>query len=524
MRAASTGGIMPAPRRAGPLALALLVALPFAHDRHARAQTAAPIGSDEPFRPSSPDLPPEPGVDLPADEADAATPALGTEQAAETESEEETAASDPVPAPVETRGRLRPQIPAQRVGTLREDGTTTPLANEPAGPVQGGAADSDLGPYDPIGLRLGSLTLLPSITQTVGSSSNANASQDGVGSAFTQTDVSLGIVSDWSRNELRGGLNGSYQAFFADEADDLPQLDADLALRIDISREWAATVGGTYDLRTESATSDNLDVPPGVLLDDRPIVQRGSVFVEGERRGGRLTASLRGTLERDVFDDATLSNGTTVLQEDRNFTRASATARLGYETSPALQPFVEGTAGTRIYDLDLDSNGNDRSGEDYDLRAGVALDLGPKLSGTASAGVLVRTYDDARLDTVVTPALSAALDWSPDALTTVSLTADTALAGSADADESASRLFSGALRLSRDVRDNLTLDTLGGLSVQDFDDGRTDALWRLEAGALWRLNRAAALTARVAYENQTSNDPTVEFDALSGRVGLRLQR
>ena len=88
------------------------------------------------------------------------------------------------------------------------------------------------------------------------------------------------------------------------------------------------------------------------------------------------------------------------------------------------------------------------------------------MSGSVSAGFLTRTYDDAVLDTVTTPALAAELAWSPKALTTVTASASTAFIGSTVAGEGASKLYSGALGISRDVRENLTIDALGRIQLQ----------------------------------------------------------
>ena len=67
-----------------------------------------------------------------------------------------------------------------------------------------------------------------------------------------------------------------------------------------------------------------------------------------------------------------LSDGTVIDQGDRAENRYGVTARVGYEVSPAIQPFVQAGAALRVRDQELDSNGNARGGTDFDLRGGIA--------------------------------------------------------------------------------------------------------------------------------------------------------
>ncbi len=415
--------------------------------------------------------------------------------------------------------------PAQRVDVLESNGTLRPLANQPAQPLQGGNLQAIDDPYAPLGIRVGTFTLFPSLTQTLGYTSNADFSTNGRESAFSQTEARIQYQSDWSLHQLRGSVGGSYQSFFNGVSEDLPTFDADTELRLDRSNGFTTTFGGNLRVATESATSDNLTVPVGVSIIERPLVYSAGAFAEIARTGGRLNGSLRGALERNHYESAALSDGSSLSQDDRNNTLFLATARLSYESSPALQPFVEASLGTRVYDEEIDRNGNMRDSIIYGLRGGVEFNRGEKLSGEIAIGYRAETFDDPAIATLDGLTLDANVAWSPQRFTTVSAALSTRFDGSTNLDENGSLTYAGSLGISRQIKPNLTVDARALGSLQVFDSsGREDRTLQLDAGAEWRLNPNLALVGRLGYETVDSTEPGSTYDAFTARFGVRVQR
>lgn len=415
---------------------------------------------------------------------------------------------------------------APQVGLIDETGAVTPLANTPARPVQGGGSGQDEeDPFAPLGIRAGTFLLFPTLTQSIGYTSNADFTAGGEGAGFSLTEARLAIVSDWALHELRLELGGNYQTFFNDTSDDIPVLEGRVQLRLDHQPDFTTTLGASARRTTESATSDNLSVPPPAVVTGRPDLMTYSVFAETRKRFGLVSGQLRGSATRSVFGDADLSTGGSLSQADRDSTVYDGTLRLTAETGAVLRPFAEAGLGARIYDEGVDRNGIDRDSMIYALRGGLEIDRGEKLNGEIAIGYSNESFDDARLSDLGGLTIDGTIDWSPWRLTTITATAQTRFTPSTDIGESGSATYAASLGIARDVRPNLTLNARILASLRDYEgSGRQDETWQATAGAEWRLNRSVALVGQIGYETVDSTDPSSSYDAYTARIGLRLQR
>ena len=404
-------------------------------------------------------------------------------------------------------------------------GEASPITNRPFAPIEGTRRDPETDPYAAVGLRLGSFDLFPSIQQELGWTSNGESTDGGNPSAFSQTTARAEFQSDWSVHELRGDISLEYQSFFNDESDDLPSANASADLRIDVNREITLRGGFAYLLTTESPTSENLNLPVGFVLDGRPIISDLQTYAEIARNSGRLSTSLRATITRTTFGDIETVSSGSVSQDDRNNYLMLATARVAYEMSPTFSPYFQVSAGGRIHDVEVDRNGNRRNSRVVEVQAGTTIDLGEKLNGSLGLGYRAEIYDDATLDTLQSPLISATINWSPERLTTVSATLASTLAGSIVADENGSVVHSATVTATRDIRPNFSVNARMFASYTDFDaGGREDIFLQSEVGAEWRLNRTMALTGRVGFERAISSESGSGFDAATVRAGIRIQR
>ena len=404
-------------------------------------------------------------------------------------------------------------------------GDASPLGNRPFAPIEGVRNDPEVDPFAAIGLRYGSFTLFPTIQQEFGTTSNADSLSGGASSSFSQTTVRAVAQSNWSVHDLRAELGFDYQAFFNDESENLPTGNAQAELRIDVSREVTGRVGFDYTLTTEAPTSDNLGAGGGLQLGNRPIINDVELFSEIARTSGRLTTSLRASLDRMTFGDIEDSLGVSTSQEDRDNTLLLATARASYELSPALSPFFEVTAGGRIFDLDVDFDGNERDSKIFEVQTGATYNFSEKLNGSLGIGYRAEIFDDPALDTLQSPLLNASINWSPERLTTIAASLSTTLFQSSVADENGSVIYSGSVTATRDIRPNLSVNARFLASFTEADIGdREDTFLQYEVGGEWRLNRRLALTGRVSFEQAISSDDDSSFDEAAARIGLRIQK
>ncbi|MDD9910423.1 MAG: outer membrane beta-barrel protein [Ahrensia sp.] len=413
--------------------------------------------------------------------------------------------------------------PAQQVGIIDATGAVSPVSNARIRPVQGGGQRDGSNPFEPIGIRKGSLLLFPSLTQTIGHTSNADFEANGESSAFSLTSARLLITSDWAVHSFMADVGGSYQKFFND-SDDLPIADGIAQLRIDHTRDFDMTYGIGFRGTTENSTSNNLETAGAAFVTNRPKVLEGSAFAQGERRFGRLTTTLRGTVTHTDYEDGDLSDGTTLSQADRTNTLLDATLRIAYETSPAFQPFLEGSAGWRLHEEVQDSNGQKRDSVLLSLRGGFAFDRGEKINGEIALGVVSESFDDPSLSTLSGLTVDGNLNWSPQRFTTVSATAVTTVTPSTVDGESGSITYAGTLGIEREVALNLTLGARVLASLRDYQGSdREDRVYQATLDGEWRLNRNAAIVGSLGYENFDSTDEASTYDAFTARLGVRLQ-
>ncbi len=411
------------------------------------------------------------------------------------------------------------------VGNLDANGQLDPRSNLAASTVEGGGAQATTNPYAATGLRMGTFDVFPTLEQNVGYSSNADEDENGSGSGFSQTSVGLRLQSNWSIHQFQAELGATYQRFFNGDSEDLPTANADASLRLDAGRDYTATFRGAFDLVTESASSANLDTGSTATIIDRPNVQTLSASAELARVAGRLRFLLRGSLDKTTHENATLSDGTKLLQRDRDNVLSSVTARLSYQTSGAVSPFVEGSIGKRSFDIKVDSNGNRRDGVAYALRGGLELDFGEKLTGQVAVGYAVEDFDDNNIATLSGLTFDGSLSWSPLRLTTITATTTTTLVGSSNVDDNGSILYAGSLGISRQVRPQLNVDANLTAALQDYDtSGRRDITLGANAGYTYWFNRFVAATGRVTYQTVDSNEVGSSYDVGTVMFGLRFQR
>ena len=433
-----------------------------------------------------------------------------------------------------------PQSAAERIDAEREE----KLDETPTGTTRAGTVDSEVeltvdpgaervgaieaidrtqeeNPYAPVGMRLGTFLLNPSLETGLTWTSNANYSAARSPALFSETTLRLNAASDWSRHSATVAAYGTFRKSVSGEPIDEKKAGIDARLRLDLADDHAALAALGYALGPESASS------PIVIVGTvgRPLRQTltGSAGIEKDL--GKFRFALTARAERDVYGDAELSAGGTLSQKDRNKTLATVALRGGYEISPALTPFVELEVGRRAYDEKTDSSGYERSTKRMAGRAGLEVDLGEKLTGEIAAGWLEERFDDSRLKPISGLTFDAGLAWSPLRGTIVNLTGSTTVEGATAAGESGSILYSGGVAIQRELRANLTGNLAFGAAYRDYVgvDGH-DLTLSAEAGLTWWLNRYAGLTGRARHETQTSSIAGRGYKVDSVFLGLKLQR
>ncbi|MBS7696050.1 MULTISPECIES: outer membrane beta-barrel protein [unclassified Chelatococcus] len=377
-------------------------------------------------------------------------------------------------------------------------------------------------PYEQLGLMLGGLKLLPAIEADVGYDSNPRRIATGVkGSTMVRTMAELKLESDWLRHSLTGTLRGSYDAFPGMTDVNRPSGTGRVNLRIDVLRGTQIESEGRYAVTTQQPGNPNL--PNGVV--NQPITTSFGGTLGLVHTFNRLTVGLYGDVDRSTYGNAKLADGTSISQEDRNYTQYAVRLRTGYELSPFLTPFVEGRLDKRRYDEHFDSSGYARNSNGVGLRVGTAINLSGSVTGEVAAGLEHRVYDDPRLADLNGPIGEASLVWTATPLTKLRLRASSSIGETSVVGSSGVIVSQAGAEVEHALRRNLTVTGALAFSNNNYQDvylrehGMTGSV-RLD----WKLTRTLAFRASFTHERLDSTSPGSDYTANIFLVGLRLQR
>jgi len=433
-----------------------------------------------------------------------------------------------------------PQSTAERLEAERlEENDETPAGTEPTGTIDSEVdlrvdprterteaieaidREAEENPFAPLGLRVGSFIVTPTLESGLTWTSNANYEPEPASALLSETTLRLNAISDWSNHSATLNAFGTLRKSISGAELDERPAGIDGTLQLDLGHEYQALATLGYAVAPESASSP-------VTIEgtaERPIRQTLIGSLGLEKDVGKFRFGITGAVESDWYGDAELSTGGSLSQQDRNSTLGAVLLRGGYQISPAVTPFVEVEVGRRFYEMRLDTSGFERSGNLLGARAGMELDFGEKLVGEVSAGWVEETFDDPRLAPISGPAIDAELAWSPVRGTVVGLTGLTTVEGATTPGESGSILYASRVNVEREMRANLTGNVALGAAYRDYTgiDGH-DLTLSAETGLTYWFNRYVGLTGRARHERQTSNLPGRDYKVNSVFLGLKLQR
>ena len=364
-------------------------------------------------------------------------------------------------------------------------------------------------PYAAQGVKLGGMTLYPSLEAgTLYTSNVAKASTGAHSDIGLRLRPSLRFESDWVRHSWTGNASGDFIAYLKNKDLDSTQANVSSKFRLDIRHATRAEFEASYALAQLGA--ENSEVPDTAIGNRTDHTLRASVAIIHDFGG--LEGRVKLGIERQIYEDVALSGGGTEDNSDRNNYTPSATLRLSYTDPPALKPFVEFTYEPRFHDEKLDRNGLRRDSQGLAASMGVALDRDPIWSGEAALVYALRDYEDPALATIDAIGINGNLTWKPTDLTSVLITLVTTLNESSSATSSGTKTWSGHVDITHELRENVRLLGGLGLALDEVSSG-TDKTIMSNLGVEWQLNPNLEWTAsydgtwfRAALSSDNYND------------------
>ena len=376
-------------------------------------------------------------------------------------------------------------------------------------------------PYAPLGLRLGNVILRPAITGSVGYDSNPERiSGPSKGSLFTRTEGEFGIQSDWNVHELTGMLRGGYSRYYRNDNASRPDAEGNRSLRLDATRDTRSLLESRLRLDTQRPGSPDLTS----AVQGRPITWNYGGAAGVTHDFNRLQLTLRGSVDRQDYEDASLGNGRTLSQADRNQTQYGLRLRAAYEVTPGFKPFVQAEIDTRQFDQKVDSSGYMRSSDGYTVRLGSTFEISRMLTGEVSGGYQDRKYEDGRLRNLRGFVGDAAILWTPTPLTTVTLRGSAELGDTTIPGSSGTTARRVGLEVAHALRRNLTVTGFTTFSRTEYDgQDLRENLSTIGARLEYKLTRTFAIRASFTHERLNSTNQGSDYTANVALVGLRVQ-
>jgi hypothetical protein len=389
-----------------------------------------------------------------------------------------------------------------------------PAPQSPRKPTQ--AAD----PYAPQGLRLGSITVFPTLEMGVAATSNAGGkTSNAKADAGLLLKPGLEVESDWSRHQFSASVSGEVVRYLSVDELSTYGADAQAKLRLDVRHGTQLEIENGYTLTsTGSASSEVPDTAVGNRLSH---LLRAGVAVNHE--AGVADLRLGTALRQEFFEDVKLSGGGSEDNSDRDFTEYGVSLRGTFNRGAVFRPFAEVAFTPRVHDKRIDRSGLQRDSKGYSGTLGLRIDDDPVWSGEVGLTYLVRDYEDASLDTEHAPGVLTNLQWRPTELTQVDLSATMDIAETSSAADGGRAIWSTSAKVTHALRDNL--DLLGGTSFSTAKSGTgRENTYGAEAGLEWKFN--PMISWSLLYEGTWQDSPGGSDDYNEQRVlaGIILKR
>ncbi len=370
--------------------------------------------------------------------------------------------------------------------------------------------------YDPLGIRVRSFFIYPSLSVGGTYDSNINATPNNTESDFgLLVSPQINVVSNWTRHALGLSLS-AVDANWADHSrNNYLDLNGVATGRLDITRVDALT--GTFTLaRTHEARSS----PDAAQSETRTLTEvfTGSGALSYRHDFNRIFTVVGAEAQRTGYENSDVS------QTYRNRWTYTGDLRVGYQVSPRLATFIELAYQVIRYDTTTGGVIN-RDAQGFKVDVGTQIDITGLLFGELQIGYNQQTYEDNSLDAVRGISSSGSLTWNPTQLDTVVFSPSATIIPTTITFEgdTASADFQKSVNLSwtHELLRNVLLNANAGYVRDDFEGtSRSDDTFLAGGGATYLINRNFSLDATYNFTKRTSNDNDQEYTGNVILVGL----
>ena len=351
--------------------------------------------------------------------------------------------------------------------------------------------------YDPIGIRVGIITLLPSLDEGVGYDDNVTGTSNARGSVRIDTDAKLVATANPRGSNITATLNVADTEFTSQSSQSFTN--------------WTADVSGTHDFGEDQlylgATHYNLNQTPRDLGEPQLDSAIGYHIDEFRANYTIALSRLRITPGLDVslynFDNGSVA-GVPYLQSYRNRAVYQPTLTANYELAPRRTLVVILRDADAVYD-NTTAGLPQQNFNDFSILGGAAYDVDGIIDVRLLAGYEERSFSSNTYKMIQAPIVEGAVTWTPTGLTTVSATAARYITD-ATAEATVAKTET-ALKFSVDheLFRNIILNANARFIEDDYaDNGGSQQFYAVGGGVTWRLNRYVRLVADYNFYSRQS--------------------
>jgi hypothetical protein len=378
--------------------------------------------------------------------------------------------------------------------------------------------------YEPYPHPLGSFNLFPSLRADFNATDNFRASSvNRLSDFYVVVTPQLSARSNWSRHRLNASAFVSRSQHANLTSENVTEFGAEADSIIEASRATRILLSGQADQRVENRA--NLGAQQGLPVPVTFRQLRGSAGVTHDANQLSLNASVAAS--RLDFSNPTTASGIVVDQSFRDETTYSVALGAGYDLRSGVSLVVQGQFTDHQFPFGPGSPGFDprfsidRDSRGFKIDGGVTLELSSLISGTVRVGVLDRRYVDPRLKDVSGFSYSVDLLWNVTPLTSLQLRAARSI------EDTASTIVAGNTRdevqlvVEHELYRNLLLTAT--TRYAEFSPNGPGAGGQEFAAGLsgrYRVDRHWSIDGRLNYNERSSANPIIAFNATSGQIGV----
>jgi hypothetical protein len=435
------------------------------------------------------------------------------------------------PAPAPSSGPARLSIPPS--AAANKPPISAAMAGTVAGQPPRKRLKIDDDPFGAVGDYAGSFLVKSAVELRGGYDTNPARLATPIGMPFWVVAPEFLAVSNWERHAVVADLRGSFTGYGhslppiidggispaptnINRPDFLGHIDG----RLDVTEDTHATSQVRLRVATDNPGSPNIQA--GLASYPDYATFGGTLGVD--QKFNRLQIAGGATVDRTVYQNSTLTDGSTSSNADRAFNQYGGVGRISYEVLPGLKPFVEAEGDSRFHDQYLDNFGYARNSTGGYAKAGTSFEFSRLLTGEISVGFAARDYADPRLGRLEGLLTASSLTWTATALTTARFNSTTSI------DETIVPGVSGVLthtytfEVDHDFR--RWLAAIGKFTYGTYDyqgDGRFDRTYSIEGDLIYKITRNLWFKATLQRNILNSNVPLASSASTVVMLGVRLQ-